>query len=95
MEEYDFVQFINEFAATGARCPLLRVLIRRCCSRTFFGHNRPLYAIDATSLQLEAYLAACRALFAKYSSARLHPAKYIGKLAPDIAILSSPLCRRR
>lgn len=88
LEKDDFVAFADEYAAKAESWPFVKVLIRKCVSETYFGHRRPLYAIDLAIRALERDRALSRAVFAKYPSARLHPAKFIGGLFPTIPKLA-------
>jgi len=87
LEADDFRIFADEYAENCARWPFFKVLVRKCCSASYFGHDRPLYAIDIAILHTAHNLALSTSIFKKYKSAQLHPSKYVGPLTPTIPMM--------
>lgn len=87
LEVDDFCLFADEYADKCGSWPFFKVLVRKCCSTSFFGHGRPLYAIDIAILHTARNTALSIEVFAKYKSAMLHPSKYVGPLAEAIPLL--------
>jgi nucleoside-diphosphate-sugar epimerase/sulfur carrier protein ThiS len=87
LEADDFKRFADEYADNCTRWPFFKVLIRKCCSTSFFGHGRPLYAIDIAIMHSAKNHELSKQVFAKYPSAMLHPSKYVGPLHPTIPLL--------
>lgn len=87
LEADDFRAFADAYADNSARWPFFKVLVRKCCSESYFGHNRPLYAIDIAILHTAHNLALSTSIFKKYKSAMLHPSKYVGPLYPTIPMM--------
>jgi len=90
LEAEDFAQFATEFAEKRWRWPFFKVLVRKCRSAKFFGHDRPLYAIDIAILHTAANLALSIRVFSRYPSAMLHPSKYVGGLTPALKVMQMP-----
>jgi hypothetical protein len=87
LEADDFCAFADEYADNCTRWPFFKVLVRKCCSASFFGHSRPLYAIDIAILHSAHNLKTSIDVFSKYPSAQLHPSKFVGPLTPTIPLL--------
>lgn len=87
LEADDFCRFADEYSEKSGSWPFFKVLVRKCCSTSFFGHGRPLYAIDIAIMATARNQAVSIEVFSKFKSAMLHPSKYVGPLVSVIPLL--------